>query len=318
MRVIENRSVALIVAAVAASLWIFQSASAGDDESRVPFVRLQPGLGATQTGNSRINGSSAAGDFIVNKPDGGIQFGDGSVLKTATGAIGPAGPQGPKGDKGDQGENGLRGLPGEKGDKGDKGDTGEKGDKGDPGEAGLRGEAGATGPKGDPGEKGDKGDPGVKGDTGAVGPAGPPGQAGGGADIVSQSGIGSNLGSDPVFASNAALVTVDGPSDKLMVTASATHLLQATNGGFIRSTVATYYVGLKPSGGSTAQQYGALAHQSFWPRLDNSFKFDMKTMSLTALITNLPAGTYEVGLVGSSSDSPLVAVSGSVTVLKLK
>jgi hypothetical protein len=291
MRVIENRSVALIVAAIAATLWIFQSASAGDDQSKEPFVRLQTGPGALQAGSSRITGSSSASDFIVNSPDGGIQFGDGSVLKTASGATGATGPQGPQGLQGPKGDKGDTGDPGA------KGDAGEKGDKGD---------------KGDPGEKGDKGD------TGAQGPAGPAGADGGGASLVSESGVGSSLTSIPAFASNAVVVNVDGPGDKLMVTASASHYLQGTVGSSVRSTVAAYYVGLRPTGSSAPQQFGPTAYQSFWPRPDNSYKFDMKTMSLTTVITNLPAGSYEVGLVGSSSDSTLGAVSSSVTVMKMK
>ena len=110
MRVIKNRSVLAIAAALAATTWMIQSATAGDDylhgHSNGPYVRLQQSAhGSLQGGNSRISGASSASAFIVNSKNGGIVFGDGSVLKSAAGAGGGVvGPPGPKGDKGDKGD----------------------------------------------------------------------------------------------------------------------------------------------------------------------------------------------------------------------
>lgn len=284
MRVLATRSSLIIVAALAATLWCAQSATAGHGHSKNPYVRLQQSAyGSLQAGHSRISGQSSASGFIVNSKNGGIQFGDGSVLKSARDGTGGVGPQGPKGDKGDSGAAGVDGA------KGDKGDPGEKGEKGDQGE------------------------------TGPQGPAGPPGSGeGGSVQMLGAHGRGSNLGPNPAFASNVLRVTVDGPEDKLLVTGTASHYLQGTSGSE-GSTVATYYIGLRPVGAlGDADQFGATMNLSFWPRPDNSYRFDTKTMSMNTLITGLAAGEYEVGLVGFSSDEPLMALTGSVSVMKSK
>lgn len=280
MRVLGNRSVVITVAASAATLWCFQSATAGHGHSHNPNVRLQQSAsGSLQAGHTRISGQSSAAGFIVNSRNGGIRFGDGSLLKSASGVGGGGGSQGPKGDKGD------------------KGDTG------------------SPGAQGDPGERGEKGD---QGEQGPAGPAGPAGSGEGSAQLFSGFGRGSSLGPDPAFASNRLRVVVDGPEDKLLVTATASHYLQGTAGSEV-STIATYYVGLRLVGvPGDPEQYGATATLSFWPRPDNSYRFDTKTMSLNTLITGLAAGEYEVGLVGLSSDEPLIPLSGSVSVLKTR
>jgi hypothetical protein len=130
------------------------------------------------------------------------------------------------------------------------------------------------------------------------------------------SGNGFDMGSDNAFVSDFATVTVNGTSDKLLVTASASHQLVAT-GSFESSSMAQYFIGVRPTGGSTFSQFGAKQIQTFWQRPDTSYKFQTNTVTMSTIVTGLPAGTYEIGLVGSCDERTLTAQGSNVTVQKV-
>lgn len=269
-------------AIVGASIWTGSTASADDDEGgKWPFVRLQASSRApVQRGNTHIGGISSAANFEINHADGGITFADGSVMKSAS----SGGGQGPKGDKGE------------------KGDQGDKGDKGDRGDVGPEGPKGADGPQG------------AKGDTGPQGPAGP---AGSSVELFSVSGTGADMDQSERFVSDIVSVTVAGPSDKLLVSAAATHTFTATT-SFEGSTMASYSLAVRLNGSSTFLKLGAPAYQSFWPRSDTGMRFHTETLSLSGVMSGLATGTYEVGMVGSCDDRSLTSVGSNVTVQRVR
>lgn len=279
------------LAIVASTLTMVSAASAGNGNSQWPFLRLQPRNEAqAQRGNTAISGISSAREFVINNREGGIRFPDGSFQKSASNGSG-GGSQGPKGDKGD------------------KGDRGEQGPKGD------TGADGAAGPKGD---RGDQGEVGPKGETGATGPQGPAGASGGGGmEAFAKSGNGRTIDFDSNFASEVVAVSVEGPSDKLIISASASHYLMAT-AAFTNSTTATYQLAIRQAGSADFTFIGAPSYSTFWARPDNSYGYDTKTVSLSGLATGMPSGNYEVGIVAVTSDQPLFAAGSNVLVQKIK
>ncbi len=280
------------LAIAASTVTLVNSAHADDDRNQWPFLRLQKKPEQSlQRGHASINGVVSAGGFLVNNPEGGVQFPDGSVLKSAKGG-GGSGVQGPKGDKGD---------PGPKGDPGVKGDPGAAGAQGI---QGLQGDVGAPGPKGD------------RGDVGPQGPEGPPGTGGSG-DAWSIFGDGRTIGLDLAFASDPLSLTVDSPSNKFILTASASHYFMAT-AAFANSTTANYSLAIRPASGGAFVMMGGQSYSTFWARPDNSYQFDTKTMTLSGVLSGLPVGSYQVGLVASSSDMPLFSAGSNVMVQKVR
>ena len=77
-----------------------------------------------------------------------------------------------------------------------------------------------------------------------------------------------------------------------------------------------FAIGGRASGGAI-QQYGASQMAAFWPRPDNSFSYQMQSFSASAVVSGLPAGTYEFGLAGASSDWQLMAAGSNVTAMKI-
>lgn len=278
------------LAIVASTLTMVSAATAGDGNNHWPFLKLQPRNEAqAQRGNTAISGVSSAREFMINSREGGIRFPDGSFQKSASNGSG-GGAQGPKGDKGDRGDQGP------KGDAGADGAAGQKGDKGDQGEAGPKGDTGATGPQG---------------------PAGPSGGGGGGMEAFAKSGNGRTIEFDSNFASEVVAVSVEGPSDKLIISASASHYLMAT-AAFTNSTTATYLLAIRQVGSADFTIIGAPTYSTFWARPDNSYGYDTKTISLSGLATGLPSGNYEVGIVAATSDQPLFAAGSNVLVQKIR
>jgi hypothetical protein len=171
--------------------------------------------------------------------------------ESAAGSAGPQGPAGPKGDKGDAGPQGNKG---DDGPQGLKGDAGPKGDTGPQGLMGLQGPQGPTGPKGDAGPQGPQGPKGDTGPAGATGPAGLSGlqvisvssasdstspknvtapctggkvAIGGGAEIVSGNGSGSNV---------ASIIRSSQSSDMAWA-ASASEFFVTSNAWALKTTV---------------------------------------------------------------------------------
>ncbi|WP_438028887.1 collagen-like protein [Sorangium sp. So ce233] len=95
-----------------------------------------------------------------------------------TGPVGPAGPVGPRGPEGPAGPAGAVGPRGPEGPMGPEGQIGPVGPRGPEGPIGPMGPAGPIGPTGPEGPMGPEGPPGLDGAVGPAGPTGPQGPQG--------------------------------------------------------------------------------------------------------------------------------------------
>lgn len=282
---------------VGAMFIVIGTAAAGGQDGNWSFLRLQGSKTALmQNGSTSQSGLNSAGGFKVNNPDGGIEFGDGTMLTTAQGTQGPPGPTGPQGPAGPQGPQGATGPQGPAGPQGPQGETGPQGPQGQTGPQGPQGEVGPQGPEG---------------------PQGPPGPAGGGAEFFSASSDGAMLGFNDQFVGATVTVTVGASTDKLLVNGSTSNYWSASYDPFMpNSNAAFFYVGLRRVGESSFVQLGTVQNSAYWARQDNSFYFDHETISMSAVATGLAPGDYEVGLVGRCLDDFLMPAGTNVTVIK--
>lgn len=186
------------------------------------------------------------------------------ALFALNGPAGPVGPQGPAGPVGPQGAQGLQGN------------------------QGPTGATGATGAQGPQGAQGPVGPVGPAGATGATGPQGPSGV------------VGSAFVSGPVIAPTASAAFISptaqvavAAGQKVLVTAHAAMGSAAAGGG----TQLNLYIGRQPSSGGAVSAvgnglFGLTAAQS-----------QRHTFGMSAVITGLPAGTYNFGLAGASANA---------------
>ena len=190
---------------------------------------------------------------------------------------GPTGPAGPAGPQGPTGPVGIAGPAGPQGATGAAGVAGPAGPQGATGAAGVAGPAGPAGPTGS------------QGVAGATGPQGPIGGQG----IVSFATAQASSTAPTAtiaFISPAAVVTI-AAGQKIYVVGSAALGSTAAGG----ASQLNLYVGYQLSSGGTVTtanfgEFGLTAPQG--QRL---------VFTQSWVITGLPAGTYNVGLVGSST-----------------
>lgn len=195
------------------------------------------------------------------------------------GAVGPVGPTGPQGPQGPQGLQGIEGP------AGPTGPAGPQGPEGAQGPIGLTGPTGPQGPQGDPGTQGPTGDPGPQGPEG---PRGPPGVIA----TYTQSGPGNS----PVDASYTMLapvvtVSITATEKVIVVTGISAKSNSPTGSGFYSLNVCAH-----PLGQPSWWMYSALSHSGASVFLPPNAAIPI---SLSGVFSNLPVGTYEVGLCGS-------------------
>ncbi|MFN0010402.1 MAG: hypothetical protein ACKVS8_02030 [Phycisphaerales bacterium] len=176
---------------------------------------------------------------------------------------GPAGPQGPQGPQGVQGPQGPQGA------------------------AGPAGATGATGPQGAQGPQG------ATGATGASGPQGPQGPQGTSGVV----GSASLSGQVPAITNTVAPVSI-----MATVTVAAGQKVLVTANAAFGSTFAAganqlnVYIGHRPAGGGVVTTVGGGVFGLTVPQSQRHM------YGLSAVVTGLPAGTYEFGLVGQSAN----------------
>lgn len=177
------------------------------------------------------------------------------------------------------------------------GTAGSPGPKGDPGEQGPQGPQGVPGPKGDPGAPGPTGQPGPQGVTGPQGPQGPPGPQGAKGDTGIVAWVrGASSGNPPTgalqFLSAAPAVTV-AAGDTVLVTSTKAFGSTAV-GGAVDLDLDICAKSTAPGASIAASGMGQILDL----RVPQNTRLPM---SLTAILSGLGAGTYQVGLCGSSS-----------------
>jgi hypothetical protein len=201
-----------------------------------------------------------------------------------SGAAGPTGATGPPGGPGDPGATGPIGPTGATGAPGTIGPTGTTGASGPTGATGPSGVTGATGP---PGAFGPTGPTGATGATGPTGPSGP---------NVAFAGYVSSLSIPPTatlgFISGTTAVVITGTSQRVFVVSHA-----GLGAGVAAANQLNLYIctQLQPSGALVPQGLGIFgltspANQRY-------------TYGLSVVVTGLTAGTYNVGLCGSSANA---------------
>jgi hypothetical protein len=193
------------------------------------------------------------------------------------GVAGPAGPTGPQGPAGATGPIGATGPAGPQGIAGPQGPAGATGPQGP---AGPQGVAGATGPQGPAGPAG------ATGATGAAGPAGPSG--------VVASYFSSGYGADPT-----STIAFIGPTVTVAVAAGQKVMVIANKGLGATTTAATglsLYIGYAASATpTTVITVGGGILNLTCPANTRLLE------NMNGIITGLSAGTYVVGIAGSSS-----------------
>jgi len=183
--------------------------------------------------------------------------------------------------------------------KGPKGDAGEPGPMGPQGATGATGPAGAEGPQGPVGPAGPAGPQGLMGPIGPMGPEGPegpqgpPGPAGSGSggsvDIVMNSGVGSSPQDTVGFLAAPVSVNITSSAQKVAVTSSK------AMGSMFGAQNLNVWICYESGGALTQVGPGAygLAAASYTRQM----------VTLSAAVTGLSTGTYQMGLCGESSDS---------------
>jgi hypothetical protein len=200
------------------------------------------------------------------------------------------GAQGPPGPKGDDGQVGPAGPPGDPGPAGPPGDPGPAGPTGPAGPAGPQGEIGPQGPQGAQGPPGGQGNPGLIGPPGPAGADGPQGPSG----VIDALSASDPAGTAPspslAFLSPAVSVTLTKAGQTILVSASRALGSMSASGGAGLTLWICYQNGGSPQlvgNGMGGLQVGANTRVTF---------------SLSAIVSDLPPGTYLVGLCGAASN----------------
>ena len=241
---------------------------------------LPPGSYLLQV--SRGPASTQNASFIVVVGDGGSNGPKGDP--GPAGPAGPAGPEGATGATGAQGPAGATGAAGAVGPQGPIGPTGPQGAVGPQGATGLQGPMGLTGATGQIGP------------VGPAGPVGPPGPAGtsAGVTMLMSSGGGSGLVGD-----DWTTVTMLAEPLTIEITDVATKVL-VTSHKALGSTFGAQGLNLwicRENSSGTLTRVGPGVFNLSVPM------GGMQLFSLSATLQNLAAGSYRVGLCGSSNES---------------
>ncbi|MCA9598089.1 MAG: collagen-like protein [Myxococcales bacterium] len=189
--------------------------------------------------------------------------GTGNWVGPTAGLVGPTGPQGPAGPAGAVGATGAQGP---------------------------QGPAGPAGPTGPTGATGSQGPQGVPGAQGPVGPTGPSGVVG----YAFASGNGNNPATTTNFMGPTVNVTVTSSAQRVFVNANKAFGTASATG----ATSLNLYVCYRLSGSTTTPSLvgGAILGN----RVTNNTRVPM---GISGVFGNLAAGTYTVGMCGSSSDA---------------
>ncbi len=202
-----------------------------------------------------------------------------ALLASAFALPGSQGVPGPPGPVGPTGPQGVPGAQGPVGPQGADGAAGPQGPQGDPG---------ATGPIGPQGPQGDPGATGPIGPQGPVGPTGPQGPAGTSSIIQTAfvTGAGTLPGTTYGYVAPRASVTIQA-GDVLQVNSSLVLGTTTTNGTTGLDLAIAYSVG---AGAPVVVGPGLLGI--------SLGRAGRPVQSLTAVISGLAAGTYNVGMIG--------------------
>ncbi len=246
-------------------------------DGQIKFLGMAVGNDAEMTPRSEVHSvpyAILAGDAVgdihpTSVTIGGTQVIDetGAWVGSPTGLVGPQGPPGANGAMGAQGLQGPMGLPGAQG---------------------PMGAQGPAGPAGPPGAQGIQGLPGAQGVAGPAGPAGPAGAPG----IVSgvfTSGFGANPTATTAFISPTVTVTI-AAGQKILAWAD-----KALGAGATAASGLNLYMCYQSTAvGSTIQIFGGGS-------LGHAVPINTRIMfGINAYMTGIGAGTYNVGMCGSS------------------
>lgn len=183
------------------------------------------------------------------------------------------------------------------GPKGDPGPTGPAGPAGPQGATGPQGPTGPLGPAGPQGPIGLTGATGAIGPQGPAGPQGPPGPSGTGAGVTMLTASGRGLpvigGDWRAVAMLAAPVTLEITSSQQKALVTSHKALGSTIGD---ATDLNLWICRQDSAGALTK-VGPGVMQLALPT------GGMQIYTLSATLENLPVGTYQVGLCGSSNDT---------------
>ena len=254
---------------------------------------------------------------------------NGQWVGDPTGLVGPMGPEGPAGAQGEPGPAGAVGPQGPAGLQGPQGDIGPIGPMGPQGIQGIQGDVGPMGPQGPQGIQGDvgpmgpMGPQGTQGDIGPMGPMGPQGPAGAIGPMGPQGATGAAGPAGP--AGPAGAVGPQGPSgviSSVYAHASGNGPVDGAAYAFIGATVnvtvtsatqavhvtATKALGSTTAGGASSLRLSVCrrtAGSTATPVDNNDYMQGLRIaqnqrlpFTLSTRFSNLPAGTYEVGLCG--------------------
>ncbi|MBS2027165.1 MAG: collagen-like protein [Deltaproteobacteria bacterium] len=224
----------------------------------------------------------------------GNWVGPSSGLRGPTGPTGPAGPTGASGAQGPAGPTGPQGAQGAQGPAGPTGPQGAQGAQGAAGPAGAQGPAGAAGPQGAQGVAGPAGPTGATGATGPAGAKGATGAAGVAITTNAQGFVfnapGSALPADTTYRMLAASVSVTIAAGQNILVTSVANLGSTASGGATSLDIDICYV----SGTTLFTSGGGL----FGERVAQNTRLPF---SLTSVLSGLAAGTYSVGLCGTTN-----------------
>ncbi|WP_437746011.1 collagen-like protein [Sorangium sp. So ce1504] len=212
------------------------------------------------------------------------------------GAIGPEGPMGPRGPEGPVGAIGPEGPMGPRGPEGPVGAIGPEGPMGPLGPEGPVGPMGPVGPTGPQGPVGPTGPQGPRGFTGPVGPTGPQGVV----LTLTVQGVGPHaalpVGRPVDFFGPTALVAVSSTSQSIYATA---HRYLGTDGSpadSLKLYMCYQRVRSGPSG-TVLDEVQAVGLGMAGGRVPADTRVPF---GLSAVITNLTAGTYNIGMCGQT------------------
>jgi hypothetical protein len=251
----------------------------GDDEmsprgtvGSVPYAMLANDV------NGDINPTS------VNIPGfGPVIDENGMWVGDPTGLVGPAGPAGPPGPAGATGPAGPAGPQGPQGIQGNVGPAGPAGPQGPAGPAGPAGPTGPTGPVGPVGAVGPQGPQGIQG------PQGPSGVIA----FVTTSGLGNNPAAANAFIGTTVNVTLAAGQRAHLVVEKA--LGSTVAGGGTALNIYPCYQNTIAGSPLTTQGlgiFGLTAAQN-----------QRHVYGINWVFSNLAAGTYAIGMCGSSSNA---------------
>lgn len=258
-----------------------------NDQKRFVEVRVRPDTGLDCTSSAGLV-TLTPRQLVSAAPVALYALNAGS---STPGPTGPTGPQGPQGAAGVQGPQGPAGPQGAQGPFGPMGPAGPAGPQGAQGLAGPAGAAGAQGPAGPAGPQG------AQGLAGPVGPAGPQGAQGLAGPVGPQGVVSTAFVSNQCAAITAATAFIS-PTVTVTVTAGQKVLVSsncALGAGATAATGLNIYIGFRSTiPGSPVTTVGGGTFGLTSPANNRQI------YGLSAVLSNLAPGTYEVGLVGNS------------------